>query len=85
MQCRKNFKMAMFQVNLFTVFYVLILNLHLKRNTNSPPIVHFRFVNVVFGNEKSKKEKWQSSQNLDLNPTCVLLTVIQACGVFCAP
>ena len=38
------------------------------RNMNSPLIAHFRFSNVVLRKEKSKKEKWQCSQNLDLNP-----------------
>ena len=44
-------------------------NLHLNRNINSPPIAHFRFSNAVFRKEKSKKEKWQGSQNSDLKPT----------------
>ena len=41
----------------------------MDRNGNSPPIAHLRFVNAVFGNQKCKKEKWQCSQNLDLNLT----------------
>ena len=38
----------MCQVNLFIVLYDLNLNLELERNVDSPPIAHFRFVNVVF-------------------------------------
>ena len=58
MQCRKNFKKAMFQVNLFIVFNDLNLNLRLK-NTNSPPIARFdldptcefcQMQNVIFMN-----------------------------------
>ena len=51
--------------------YNWYLNLHLDRNTNFPPSAHFRFPNVVLRKEKLKKEKWQCSQNLKLNPTYV--------------
>ena len=37
----------------------------------SPPNDDFRFYNFVLLNQKLKKQKWQCSQNLDLNPTCV--------------
>ena len=60
----------------FHVLYNRILNLQLDRNTNSPPIAHCRFSNVVLGKGKSKKEKWQCSQNLDLNPTCETLNSV---------
>ena len=42
---------------------------------NSSLISLFRFSNVVPRKEKSKKEKWQCSQNLDLNPTCALFDI----------
>ena len=32
-------------------------------------IAHFRFSKDVKGEQKYKKEKWQCSQNFDLNPT----------------
>ena len=51
---------------------ILNLNLQLDRKVNSPPTAYFRFSNVVLRKEKSKKETWQGSQNLDLNPTCVI-------------
>ena len=31
----------------------------------------FRYQNFVLLNQKLKKQKWQCSQNLDFNPTCV--------------
>ena len=45
------------------------LNLQLDKNMNSPPIAHCRFPNVLLRKEKSKKERWQCSQNLELNLT----------------
>ena len=45
------------------------LNLQLDRNMNSPLIAHFRFPNIVMRKKKSKKEKMQCSQNIELNPT----------------
>ena len=56
-------------INLFCVLFDLNLNLQLDRNISSPPIAPFRFSNIVLRNQKSKK--WQCSQNLQLNPTCV--------------
>ena len=70
MQRRKNFKKCNIWVNLFHALYNPNLNLQLDRNLNSPPIAHFRFPNCVLRKEKSKKEKWQCSQNLKLNPYC---------------
>ena len=49
--------------------YNWYLNLQLDRNSNSPTIAHFRFPKVVLRKEESKKENWQCSQNLELNPT----------------
>ena len=40
---------------------------------NSPPIAHFRFPNVVLRKEKSKKEKWQCSQNLEFRPVITFI------------
>ena len=71
MQKRKNLVMAIFWLKLLHLLYYPNLNLQLDRNMNSPPIVHFRFPNFVLRKEKSKKEKWQCSQNLGLNPTYV--------------
>ena len=34
-----------------------------------PLNAYFRLLNIVLKNKKLKKEKWQSGQNLDLNPT----------------
>ena len=45
------------------------LNIHPDRKNNSPPIVHLRLSKDVKGDSKYKKEKWQCSQNVDLNPT----------------
>ena len=59
----------MFWIILFLVLYDQNLNCHLDTNLNCSPIVHFRFLNVVLRNQKSKKEKGQCSQNFDLNPT----------------
>ena len=59
----------MFWINLIFALYDLNLN-QLDRNINSPPIAHFSLINVVFRNQKFKKEKWPCSQNLDLNLTC---------------
>ena len=39
----------------------------------------FKFPNIVMREEKSKKEKWQRSQNLELNPTCVDVMFATAC------
>ena len=59
--------MAIFRVNFFHVLNDANLNLQLDR------ILHldFRFPDVVLKKEISKKEKWQCSQNLELNLTCV--------------
>ena len=54
--------------------YDWYLNLQLDRNMNSPPIAHFRFPNIVLRTEKSQKEKWKCSQNLELNPTWLSIT-----------
>ena len=48
------------------------LNIHLNGKIKSSQNAHFRFSILVLLNQKLKKEKWQCSQNLDLNPTFVL-------------
>ena len=53
------------------MLYDLNLNVQLDRNVISPLIAHFEFSNVVLRNQESKKEKWQSSQNLHLSKICV--------------
>ena len=63
--------MAMFWINLFLELYHLNLNIQLDRYINRPSTAHFRFVNIVFGNQKKNiKENRQCGQKLDLNPTC---------------
>ena len=45
--------------------------LDLGEKMNSSLNDDFRYQNFVLLNQKLKKQKWQCSQNLDLNPTCV--------------
>ena len=52
------------------------LYLNSSENMNSPPNDDFRFWNFHLLNQKLKKQKLQSSQNLDLNQTCVSITKI---------
>ena len=42
-----------------------------------PHLLHISYSNVVLGNYKSRKEKWQCGQNLDLNPTYVNMRPIE--------
>ena len=44
-------------INIFLILCDLNLNFLLDRNINSPQTEHFKFSNVVLGNQKLKKEK----------------------------
>ena len=57
-------------IKLFLISCNSNLNLQLDRNMNSSSLACFRFSNVVLRKKKWRKEKWQCSQNLDLNATC---------------
>ena len=45
------------------------LDIDLDGKSNYSSNAHFRFSNYVHEIQKLKKEKWQCSQNFDLNPT----------------
>ena len=45
---------------------------YLSENMNSPPNDDLRFWNFVLLNHKLKKQKWQCSHNIDMNPTYLI-------------
>ena len=69
-QGRKNYLLQYFECLCYQ-WRNISTYLYLSEDMNSPPNSDFRFWNFAILNQKIKKQKWQCSQDLDLNPTCV--------------